>query len=115
MRKGEQTRERILSRAAEVFSMRGASGASLSDIMAATGLQKGGIYNHFGSKDDLALASFDHAATLIERRFADVWHEEGFDALLAFVAAFRGYAVHPPFRGGCPGATQGIAPRKATS
>jgi len=101
VRKGEQTRERILSRAAEVFSMRGANGASLSDIMAATGLQKGGIYNHFGSKDDLALASFDHAATLIEGRFADVWHEEGFDALLAFVTAFRDYAVHPPLRGGC--------------
>ncbi|MGH2617418.1 MAG: TetR/AcrR family transcriptional regulator [Thermomicrobiales bacterium] len=102
MRKGEQTRERILSRAAEVFSMRGANGASLSDIMTATGLQKGGIYNHFGSKNDLALASFDHAASLIERRFAGVWREEGIAALLAFVATFRDYAQNPPLAGGCP-------------
>ena len=102
MRKGEQTRERILARAAEVFNVRGANGASLSDIMAATGLKKGGIYNHFGSKDDLALASFDHAAAVIERRFADVWREEGADLLLAFVAAFRDYATHPPLQGGCP-------------
>jgi AcrR family transcriptional regulator len=102
MRKGEQTRERILSRAAEVFSMSGASGASLSDIMAATGLKKGGIYNHFGSKDDLALASFDYAATLITNRFSEVWSEGGVDALVAFVETFRDYGRHPPLRGGCP-------------
>jgi TetR/AcrR family transcriptional regulator, transcriptional repressor for nem operon len=102
MRKGEQTRERILARAAEVFNVRGAAGASLSDIMTATGLKKGGIYNHFGSKDELALASFDHAATLIERRFADVWDEEGLAALFAFVETFRDYATYPPLPGGCP-------------
>ena len=102
MRNGEQTREHIVRQAAGLFNRQGFAGASLSDIMAATGLKKGGIYNHFGSKDDLALASFDHAATLIERRFADVWREEGFDALLAFVATFRDYAVHPPLQGGCP-------------
>ena len=102
MRKGEQTRERVLSRAAEVFNLRGANGASLSDIMAATGLKKGGIYNHFGSKEDLALASFDHAATLIKRRFAGVWREQGIAALFTFIDAFQGYMADPPLRGGCP-------------
>ena len=102
MRKGERTREWILGRAAEVFNVRGVGGAAISDIMAATGLKKGGIYNHFGSKEELALASFDHAATLIERRFADVWREEGIAALLAFVETFRGYVRQPPLPGGCP-------------
>ncbi len=102
MRKGEETRERIVAHAAEVFNVRGAGGASLSDIMAATGLKKGGIYNHFGSKEELALASFAHAAGLVERRFVDVWREPGIAALLAFVAEFRGYVRNPPLAGGCP-------------
>jgi TetR/AcrR family transcriptional repressor of nem operon len=102
VRKGEQTREWILTRAAEVFNVRGVGGAAMSDIMVATGLKKGGIYNHFGSKDELALASFDHAATLIERRFAEVWREEGIAVLFAFIETFRGYAASPPLPGGCP-------------
>jgi TetR/AcrR family transcriptional regulator, transcriptional repressor for nem operon len=102
MRKGERTREWIVARAAEVFNTQGAAGASLSDIMHATGLKKGGIYNHFGSKDELALASFDHAAALVERRFAPVWRETGIAALTAFVETFRGYGESPPLAGGCP-------------
>jgi TetR/AcrR family transcriptional repressor of nem operon len=102
VRKGEQTRERIVARAAEVFNVRGVGGAAISDIMAATGLKKGGIYNHFGSKEELALAGFDHAARLIERRFAAVWKEEGIDVLLAFVETFRAYVRQPPLTGGCP-------------
>jgi TetR/AcrR family transcriptional repressor of nem operon len=102
VRKGERTRAWIVARAAEVFNVRGVGGAAISDVMAATGLKKGGIYNHFGSKEELALASFDHAAALIERRFAAVWREEGIAALLAFVETFRGYVRQPPLPGGCP-------------
>lgn len=102
MRKGERTREWIVARAAEVFNTQGAAGTSLSDIMKATGLKKGGIYNHFGSKDELALASFDYAAMVVDRRFAPVWHESGFAALIAFVETFRGYGLAPPMIGGCP-------------
>mgnify|MGYP002336028023 CR=1 FL=1 len=102
MGKGERTREWILNRAAEVFNTQGAAGTSLSDIMHATGLQKGGIYNHFESKDALALASFDRAATLVAQRFAPVWRETGIAALIAFVETFRGYGSAPPLAGGCP-------------
>ena len=58
MSKGEQTKELILSQAAVVFNRQGYFGARLDDIMRATGLEKGGIYNHFASKDDLALQAF---------------------------------------------------------
>ena len=103
MRKGEATRERILARAAEVFNVRGVGGASLADVMRATGLEKGGIYNHFGSKEQLALEAFDHAAGVVERRFAGVWDRDGaVDAVLAFVDAFRRYGEDPPLAGGCP-------------
>ena len=60
MSKGEQTRHMIIERAANVFSRQGYFGSSLSDLIQETGLKKGGIYNHFRGKDDLALAAFDY-------------------------------------------------------
>ncbi len=102
MRKGEATRERIAARAAEVFNVRGVAGTSLADLMAASGLQKGGIYNHFDSKEQLALAAFDHTAAVLERRFAPVWEAGGIATLRAFVATFHSFVERPPLPGGCP-------------
>jgi len=61
MRKGEQTRREIIRKAAPVFNQKGYNGAALSDLMRATGLEKGGIYRHFESKQELAGEAFDHA------------------------------------------------------
>ncbi|GIU89776.1 MAG: hypothetical protein KatS3mg010_0875 [Acidimicrobiia bacterium] len=44
-----------------MFNRRGYVGASMRDLVDATGLEKGGIYNHFGSKEQLALEAYDHA------------------------------------------------------
>jgi len=59
--KGEQTRQRIISKAAGLFNQRGYRGGSLQDLMKATGLEKGGIYRHFSSKEELAALAFEHA------------------------------------------------------
>ena len=61
MRKGEQTRREIIRKAAPIFNQKGYDGAALSDLMRATGLEKGGIYRHFVSKQELAGEAFDHA------------------------------------------------------
>ena len=61
MRKGEQTRQEIIRKAAPIFNQRGYDGAAMSDLMRATGLEKGGIYRHFSSKETLAAAAFDYA------------------------------------------------------
>ena len=61
MRKGEQTRREIIRKAAPIFNQKGYNGAALSDLMRATGLEKGGIYRHFESKQELAGEAFDHA------------------------------------------------------
>jgi TetR/AcrR family transcriptional regulator, transcriptional repressor for nem operon len=61
MRKGEQTRQDIIRKAAPIFNQRGYDGAALSDLMQATGLKKGGIYRHFSSKEALAAEAFDYA------------------------------------------------------
>jgi TetR/AcrR family transcriptional repressor of nem operon len=61
MRKGEQTRQEIIRKAAPIFNQRGYDGAALSDLMRATGLEKGGIYRHLSSKEELAAEAFDYA------------------------------------------------------
>jgi len=61
LRKGEQTRREIIRKAAPIFNQKGYDGTALSDLMRATGLEKGGIYRHFESKQELAGDAFDHA------------------------------------------------------
>ncbi len=104
MGKGKVTRDMILGKAAALFNSRGYFGASMSDVMNATGLEKGGIYNHFPSKDQLALEAFDFA---FQTSSAEVMrhlnaHEKAVDKLSAFVDAFNSVAADPPIPGGCP-------------
>src|SRR5260370_15162762 len=70
MRKGEQKREDIIRKAAQIFKQKGCDGAGVSDLMRATGLEKGGIYRHFESKEELAGDAFDYAWTIaMDARF----------------------------------------------
>lgn len=102
--KGEQTRERILRRTAPLFNQRGFAGASLADIMKATGLQKGGLYNHFSSKEDLAVAAFEYAVGRVNERVRE-WvsgKTTAPDRLRALIDGFGQYYESPPIEGGCP-------------
>jgi TetR/AcrR family transcriptional repressor of nem operon len=58
--RGGETRRRILEVAAEAFADRGYAGTSLSDVLKASGVTKGGFYFHFPSKEALALATLRH-------------------------------------------------------
>src|SRR5215470_10269596 len=76
----------------------------MSDIMRVTGLHKGGIYNHFGSKEELALESFDYAVDLITRRItvAEESCKHAADKLLAFISVVQKLGEDKPLPGGCP-------------
>lgn len=104
MRKGERTREMILTHAANEFNRRGLGGTSLDDLMRATGLRKGGLYNHFPSKEALALAAFDHSVDRLRPRFSEALRAaDGAVARLdAFVGVFRLTFTDPAVEGGCP-------------
>lgn len=52
--KGELTREKILKVARELFNSKGFNATTISDLVAATGLQKGSLYFHFPGKDAIA-------------------------------------------------------------
>jgi len=103
LRKGERARRMIVERSAGVFNTRGYFGASMGDLVRATGFEKGGIYNHFGSKEELALAAFDYAVEAMRGRFeAALSGKEGaLDRLLAIVEVFAELVEDPPVAGGC--------------
>jgi TetR/AcrR family transcriptional regulator, transcriptional repressor for nem operon len=61
MNKGELTRQRIIAEAAPLFNQRGYAGCSMQDIMDATGMEKGGLYRHFASKEELAVEALRYA------------------------------------------------------
>jgi TetR/AcrR family transcriptional regulator, transcriptional repressor for nem operon len=102
--KGAATRQRIVELAAPVFNQRGYVGASMRDLVDATGLEKGGIYNHFGSKEHLALEAYDHAMSLVTDALARS-QKPGDDAvqrLQAMARSFAKSARKPVIDGGCP-------------
>lgn len=66
---GRRTRREILATAADLASTMGLEGLTIGRLADEVGMSKGGVYAHFGSKDDLQVAVVE-AAT---RRFrADV-------------------------------------------
>ena len=102
--KGERTRRRIVELAAPVFNRQGFAGASLRDLVGATGLEKGGIYNHFGSKEQLALEAYDYAMTRVTERLARSQEgvSDAVDRLTEMMRAFGENARRPAIEGGCP-------------
>jgi TetR/AcrR family transcriptional regulator, transcriptional repressor for nem operon len=102
--KGQRTRQHVIEAAAPVFNQKGYWGASMRDVLDATGLEKGGIYNHFASKDELAIAALDHNTTVVGDGIRAALHGR-FDAverLEAFVEFYRAFAHDFPVPGGCP-------------
>ena len=104
MSKGDNTREYILAQTASLFSQQGFSGTSMSDVMRVTGLEKGGIYNHFKSKEQLALEAYQYAADKVaERMTAIVYqHKHAADRLIGIVDSMVSVLLDPILQGGCP-------------
>ena len=100
--KGQKTREGIVAEAANLFNQRGFEGSSMSDLMAATGLEKGGIYRHFSSKEELAAEAFDYAwKSALEARMHGLEKvPNSIDKLKLFIANF--IDRRPAVLGGCP-------------
>ena len=55
-RRGEQTRERILSQATKLVFRQGFGATSVNDLVGATGANRESLYFHFPGKDDLGVA-----------------------------------------------------------
>lgn len=104
MRKGEATRQRIVVRTANLLNTRGYRGTPVSEIMRVAGLQKGGIYRHFESRDALALEAFEFAVARVWKRFllAIEGRKTARDKLFALFEVARRARREEAFHGGCP-------------
>lgn len=93
----------ILASAAPIFNRRGFAGTSIADILEATALEKGGLYNHFASKEELAVEAFDYAYAQIEAYFtkALLAAAPGLARVRAHIDAFERYSERPVIDGGC--------------
>jgi len=65
----QQSRERILSAAADLFRLRGLDATGVDAVMAAAGLTPGGFYAHFRSKDALVAAAVAKAGEKARARW----------------------------------------------
>lgn len=105
MSKAQATKDHIIQLAAAVFNQQGYAGTSMSDIMQATGLKKGGIYNHFKSKDELALAAFNFSVALVQNHYKEALRGQrhGIVRLKTMVKTFCSLmASSTAVKGGCP-------------
>jgi len=102
--KGQRTRRRIVENAPVLFNVHGVVGTSMADVSDATGLEKGGVYNHFASKEELPAAAFDYAAGITLDRIASAFKSQkpGLKQLRALLEIYRKSDDRPLLRGGCP-------------
>ncbi len=62
--KGVRTRQKIIEKSLQLFSVKGYYNTSINDILEATDLTKGGLYGHFKSKEDIWYAVYDEAVII---------------------------------------------------
>ena len=68
------TKERILAAALELFSQKGYEGTNIRELTASLGLVKSGVYKHFESKEAIWNALLDEMIAYYGRRFGSAEH-----------------------------------------
>jgi AcrR family transcriptional regulator len=101
--KGERTRQGILDVAASLATEEGLEPLSIGKLAEATEMSKSGLYAHFGSKEELQLATVDHAASLFVREVIAPAREapRGLARVWALCENMIDYAERQVFPGGC--------------
>jgi AcrR family transcriptional regulator len=100
---GERTRGAILRAAASLATVDGLEGLSIGNLAAATGISKSGLYAHFGSKQELQLATVEEAERILDAEVVRpaLAARPGRAQLSAVCEAFFSYVQRRVFPGGC--------------
>ena len=100
---GERTRSAILRAAASLATVEGLEGLSIGNLAAAIGISKSGLYAHFGSKEELQLATVSEAERILAEEVVQpaLAARPGLDQLTAACEAFLSYVERRVFPGGC--------------
>jgi AcrR family transcriptional regulator len=101
--KGQRTRHAILDVAAALATEEGLEPLSIGRLAEATSMSKSGLFAHFGSKEDLQLATVDHAASLFAAEVIAPSREapKGLARVWALCDNMLDYAEGQVFPGGC--------------
>lgn len=89
---GDERRQQIIEKAAEVFAKKGVMGTRTRDIAEVCNINEALIYRHFASKEELYQAAMIYSYDLAIRSWKSVakGHTNGLSALLAvFLAQFK--------------------------
>jgi AcrR family transcriptional regulator len=103
MRKGEQTRNEILTQAVALASEIGLEGLAIGPLASRLKMSKSGLFAHFGSKEELQLATLRRAQARFEET---VFHPalaapRGLPRLRALLERWLAWADDPGLPGGC--------------
>jgi AcrR family transcriptional regulator len=100
---GIRSREAILRTAANLASVHGLEELSIGELAEAVGMSKSGLYAHFGSKEELQLATIATATAVFEEVVLAPAREVplGRDGLVALSDAFCEHIRDRVFPGGC--------------
>jgi AcrR family transcriptional regulator len=100
---GERTRSAILRAAASLATVDGLEGLSIGNLAAAIGMSKSGLYAHFGTKQELQLATVDEAERILTEEVIQpaLAASPGLGQLAAACEAFFSYVERRVFPGGC--------------
>jgi AcrR family transcriptional regulator len=100
---GERTRSAILRAAASLATVDGLEGLSIGHLAAAIGMSKSGLYAHFGSKQELQLATVEEAGRIFDDEVVQpaLAAPAGLAQLEALCEAFFEHLQRRTFPGGC--------------
>jgi AcrR family transcriptional regulator len=100
---GQRSRQAILKGASELATIEGLEGLSIGRLADHIGMSKSGLYAHFGSKEELQLATIDAAQEIFDREVVGPALEQpqGIAQVLAFSEGYLSYLERHVFPGGC--------------
>jgi AcrR family transcriptional regulator len=100
---GERTRDAIVREAVSLATLDGLEGLSIGNLAHALDMSKSGVYAHFGSKQDLQLATVDEAGRIFHAQVIEpaLQASPGLGQLVAVCDAFFDYLARRTFPGGC--------------
>jgi AcrR family transcriptional regulator len=108
--KRQRTRHSILDTAAALASEHGLEALSIGGLATTTGMSKSGLFAHFGSKEELQIATVDHAAGIFVREVIAPARSapKGIARIWALLDGFLDYVEREVFVGGCFFATTSV-------
>jgi AcrR family transcriptional regulator len=100
---GERSRGAIVAEASRLSTVEGFEGLSIARLADAVGMSKSGLFAHFGSKEDLQLATIDAATDVFTERVLDPAEKpaDALGRLRRLYMSYLRYLETETFPGGC--------------